>query len=266
MKRSFKWFVKNILTEAVFLCQFFNNVTAQTETTHKDSISIESVRAASGVDPIIIKSRILFTSYINDPKGPAGNIENNAGILVGIKNWYLGINGSVVSVMSGIPGEGFKTGAGDLMISIQNRFYLKGKNGLAIAGAVVFPTGKRGYGSQYLSFTPVFTWLYAFNRSLILVIQPQYSFHLMKDPLYPPLSLLSARAIFAKFTKTGYAFGLEAKPTINLQSDTFYCFLSPLVNKSLGAGFNVLLLYDIPVNKPAVTMGPTFELGINRNF
>jgi hypothetical protein len=38
---------KNILTWVVFLCLFFTNVSAQTDTTQKDTISIESVRAAS---------------------------------------------------------------------------------------------------------------------------------------------------------------------------------------------------------------------------
>jgi hypothetical protein len=257
---------RNICLSFLLLGVFFTEVNAQTETKGKDTLSMVSVRAASGVDPINIKSRILFTSHINNPKGPAVNIMNNAGVLVGIRNWYIGFYGSAATVLSGIPGEGFKSGCGDFMITLQDRFYMHGKHGLAITGALVFPTGKRGFGSQYFSFTPVFTWLYEFNRSLIMVIQPQYSFHLVKDPAYPPLRLLSARAIVAKFTKTGYAFCLQVKPVINLQSDSFYCYVSPFVNRALGAGFNVLFLYDIPVNKTAANLGPAFEIGINRYF
>jgi hypothetical protein len=92
-------------------------------------------------------------------KGPEINITNSAGLLVGIKNWYIGLYGSAVTVLSGIPGEEFKSACGDFMITLQDRFYMHAKHGLALTGALVFPTGKRGFGTQYLSFTPVFTWL-----------------------------------------------------------------------------------------------------------
>lgn len=50
---------------------------------------------------------------------------------------------------------------------------------MAITGAIGFPTGKQGFGSQYVSFTPVMTYLYLIKPSLILVIQSLYTFHLM---------------------------------------------------------------------------------------
>ncbi len=256
----------NLFFTIVLFCLFSAKATAQTESKQTDTTSIEHVRAQSGIDPITINSRVLFTSYINDPKGPSGIITNTAGITLGIRKWYLGMFGSTVSFMSGKPGEGFSSGTGDVLLSVQNRVYMHGRHGIAITGVIVYPIGKRGFGSQYLSFTPAFTYLYAIKPSLIMVLQSQYSFHLMKDPAYPPLSLLSARAILAKFKRTGTAYGLEAKPTINLQSNVFYFFLSPFLSKSLGAGFNLILLADIPLNKHAVDKGPTYEIGINRIF
>ena len=68
-----------------------------------------------------------------------------------------------------------------------------------------------GMGSQYFSATPgsYITYSYTINPSLFLAFQPQYTFQLLKDPLYPDLSVLTIRSFLAKFTKTGYFFVLE---------------------------------------------------------
>ena len=256
----------NHFIRVTILCLCFTQANAQTGNKEKDTTSMETHRAQSGIDPITIKSRVMFTSYLYDTKGPSGTINNTAGFMIGIKKWYLGMYGSAVSVMTGKPGEGFSTGAGDVLLTVQNRIYMHGRHGVAITGAIEYPTGKRGFGTQYLSFTPVLTYLYAFNPSLIIVVQPQYTFHLMKDPAYPPLSLLSARVILAKFRRTGTAYGIEAKPAINLQSNVFYAYVSPFLSKALGAGFNLVLLADLPLNKNAVDKGPTYEIGLNRFF
>jgi hypothetical protein len=101
---------------------------------------------------------------------------------------------------------------------------------------------------------------------LILALQPLYTFHLIKDPVYPDLSYLSIRALIARFTKKGSAYGLEIKPNMNLTAHTFEPFLSPFLSLNMGGGFNMLLLCDIPLNESAVKTGPTYQLGINRNF
>jgi hypothetical protein len=250
----------------LLFCFFSTNVTAQTDAKQEDTTSIEHIRAESGVDPIIIHSKIAFTSYINDPKGPSGRIINSLSLTLGIQRWTMGLKGSLVSVLSGIPGEGFHTGVGDFELSLQNKVYAHGKQAVAVTGVLAFPTGKIGYGSQYFSFTPVLTYLYALNPSIIFALQPQYSLHIMKDPVYPNLRLLTFRALAAKFTKTGIVFGLEMKPIINIEANIFYLYTSFFVGKSLGAGFNILFLCDIPVNKPAMGKGPTFQLGISRNI
>lgn len=252
----------------IALCGFFSTyVTAQTETKQESTTSIiEHVRAESGVDPITIRSKIVFTSFINDPKGPSGRITNSLNLTLGIKRWSMGLGGSFVSLMTGNPGEGFHSGVGDFVLSLQNKIYAHGKQAMAVAGVLTFPTGQSGYGSQYFSFTPVLTYLYAFKPSVIFVLQPQYSMHIMKDPLSPNLRLLTIRALAAQFTKTGFVFGLEMKPIINIEADIFYLYVSPFFGKSLGAGFNLLFLCDIPVNKPAIGKGLVFQLGINRNI
>jgi len=49
-------------------------------------------------------------------------------------------------------------------------------------------------------------------------------------------------------------------------ANTFVLQLSPFVSLSLGAGFNMLLLCDLPANAAAVKQGPSYTLGININF
>jgi hypothetical protein len=256
----------NLFIGIVLFCLFSTKVTAQTDTKQEDTTAIEHIRAESGLDPIIIHSKIAFTSFINDPKGPSGRIANSVSLSLSVKRWSIGLKGSLVSVMSGNPGEGFHSAAGDFELSLQNKVYAHGKHAIAVTGVLAFPTGKMGYGSQYFSFTPVLTYIYALKPSVIFALQPQYSFHVMKDQLYPGLSLLTVRALAAKFTKTGLVFGMEMKPIINIEANIFYLFTTLFVGKSLGAGFNILFLCDAPANKPAVEKGPTFQFGINRNI
>lgn len=250
----------------VLLCVFSTKAIAQTETKQEDTTSMENLRGESGVDPIIIHSKITLNTFICDPKGPSGSITNMANLTLAFRKWSFGLEGSYKTLMSGNPGEGFHSNGGDLKFTLTTKIYKKGKHSFAATGKLIFPTGEKGYGSQYFSFTPAITYIYSLKPSLILAVQPQYSFHIMKDPLYPNLSLLTIKALFAKFTRTGSAYGIEIKPTINLTSDEFKIFISPFVSKALGSGFNILLLCDIPANKYAVDEGPTFQIGINRNF
>jgi len=256
----------NLFIGMILFCFFCTKVSAQTDSKQKDTVSIEHLRGHSGLDPIIIHSKIVLNSYINDPKGPSGIITNTAGLALGIQRWSMGLDYSYVSKMVGAPGDGFQSAAGDIKFSLSNKIYGKGKHSIAITGGLTFPTGKMGYGSQYLLLTPILTYSYALKPSVILALQPQYSFHLMKDPLYPEVSLLTIRALFAKFTRNGYVFGLETKPTMNFAANNFVIFISPFVSRSLGAGFNIMFLCDIPANSLAIDRGPTFQFGINRNF
>ena len=249
------------------LCFLFTPVTAQTPaTTQKDTASMEHIRGQSGIDPIIIHSKMQYNLSVLDTKGPSARITFSPGVSFGVKGWGVGVKGSAVSDFSGLAGDGFQSGFGDIHLSLQKRILNAGIHSIAVAGDLALPTGKAGFGSQYFSVTPILTYTCALKPSLILAIQPQYTFQLMKDPLYPDLKVLTFRTLLAKFTKHGHSFGLELKPNLNLAAQKFDLFISPFLSLNITSGFNMLLLCDIPANQSATKTGPTFQLGINRNF
>jgi hypothetical protein len=259
-------FKHNFYFLIALICIFSSKTNAQTNYIQKDTNSFEHIRGESGIDPIIIHSKVSFTSIINNPDGPSGLITNTFSFTFAVKHWSIGLDESLVTIMSGNPGDGFHSSAGDLKLTLSNKIYSIGKHSFAVSGKLAFPTGKKEFGSQYFSLTPVFTYTYSPVKSLIIALQPQYSFSLMKDPLYPKLSLLTVKALFAKFTRTGYVLGIELKPTLNFTSDVFDFYISPFVSKSLGSGFNLMILCDMPVNTSANAKGPNIQIGINRNF
>ena len=252
----------------VMLCFFClsTELSAQTDTNRKDTLSYEQIRGQSGLDPVIIHSKYIFTSFINDLEGSSCLITNTAGILLAIKKWGLSLESSVVTVKSKSSGDGFSSGLGDIKFTLSNKIYAKGKHSIAVAGKLGFPTGKAGFGSQYLSLTPVLTYIYAPNPSIILALQPQYSFHLLKNSLYPDLSLLTVKLLFAKFHKSGFVYGVELKPGMNFTGSDFNLFISPFLSQSLGAGFNLLFLCDMPATGATIKKGATYQLSFNRNF
>jgi len=254
-----------ILVLLCLLC-LSTELAAQKDTTRKDTLSYEQIRGQSGLDPVIIHSKYIFTSYINDLEGSSCVITNTAGILLVVKKWGLSLESSVVSVKSKSTGEGFSSGIGDMKFTLSYKLHTKGKHSLAVAGKLGFPTGKAGFGSQYLSLTPAITYIFAPKPSIILAVQPQYSFHLFKNALYPDLSLLTVKLLFAKFNKSGFIYGVELKPIVNFTASYFNLFISPFLSHSLGGGFNILVLCDIPATGATIKKGATYQLGFNRNF
>jgi hypothetical protein len=242
-------------------------VISMTVSAQTDSINIEKLRTESGVDPTRVQSRIGYTILIYDQKERAGQINNRMGFTLGVNRWSFTAKYEVITKTTGIPGTGFSTGFGDLRFSILNAFYVKGNN--ALAGSVEFsmPTGKPGFGSQYFSATPAITYSYTINPSLFLAIQPQYTFQLMKDPLYPDQRVLTIRSFLAKFTKTGYFFVFEPRPVFDFSKNTVDLIISPIIGKSLGAGFNLIGLAEFPVtNNFGETRGILYQFGFNKNF
>jgi hypothetical protein len=129
------------------------------------------------------------------------------------------------------------------------------------------PTGKQGFGSQLFSATPALTYSYTINQSLFLAIQPQYTFAIAKDDLYPDLSILTNRIFIAKFTKTGLFYVFEPRTIIDFENKNFDLILSPIVGKSLGAGFNLVGLMEIPTKKSTIDdRGILYQIGFNKNF
>jgi hypothetical protein len=232
-----------------------------------DSLSIEKLRTESGVDPTRVNSRVGYSGLYFDKANNASSISNKFSLVVGVNRWSFSIKPEIMTTHSGVIGTGFQSSFSDVKFSILNAFYVKGKNSLA--GSVEFnlPTGKQGFGSQLFSATPALTYSYTINQSLFLAIQPQYTFVIAKDAVYPNLSILTNRIFIAKFTKTGMFYVFEPRTIIDFENNNFDLILSPILGKSLGAGFNLIGLMEIPTKKSTIDdRGILYQIGFNKNF
>jgi hypothetical protein len=249
---------------ALILLTTYSTLFAQLKS---DSVDLEKLRKESGIDPTRVQSRAGYSLLMFDQQGSAGQINNRLSLNLGVNTWNFAMKYDVISLTTGEPGTGFTSGMGDIRFSVLNAFYVAGKHALAASAEFSMPTGKPGFGSQYFSATPAITYSYTIKPSLIMAIQPQYTFQLMKDPLYPNLSVLTIRSFLAKFTKTGYFFVFEPRPIFDFGNNTVDFIISPIIGKSLGAGFNLIALAEIPVtNTYRDNKGMLYQLGFNKNF
>ncbi len=239
-----------------------NFVTAQS-----DTIYVDQLRTESGVDPTRVNSRVGYSTLYFDKANNASSVSNRLNVLLGVNSWSFSIKPEIISIHNGIEGTGFNTSLADLKFSILNAFYVKGKN--ALAGSIEFnlPFGKKDFGSQYFSATPAITYAYTINTSLFFAIQPQYSFAIAKDNLYPDLSVLTIRNFIAKFTKNGFFYVFEARTIFDFEYTNFDLILSPIIGKSLGAGYNLIGLMEIPTKQSTInSRGILYQIGFNKNF
>jgi len=235
--------------------------------TKEDSLKLEQIRRESGVDPTRVQSRMGYSLLIYDQEDAAGQINNRISLNVGVNRWNLSMKYEAITRTTGEPGSGFTSGMGDIKFSLLNAFFVKGKHALAGGAEFSIPTGKPGFGSQYFSVTPSFTYSNTIKPSLFLAVQPQYTFNLMKDPANPSLSVITVRSFLAKFTNNGYFFVFEPRPIFDLTNDTFDLILSPIIGKALGGGFNLILLAEFPTNETTIkTRGNLYQFGFNKNF
>ncbi|MEM0543919.1 hypothetical protein WFZ85_15015 [Flavobacterium sp. j3] len=259
-KLSFIQFLKKL-----FLLFFFLpclNTFAQT-----DSLAIEKLRTESGVDPTRVNSRVGFSTLYFDKANNASSISNKFSVVLGVNRWSFSIKPEIISFHNGIAGTGFETAFSDIKFSILNAFYVKGKNSLAGSVEFSLPFGKQGFGSQIFTATPAITYSYTINPSLFLAVQPQYAFAIAKDNLYPDLSVLTNRIFIAKFTKTGMFYVFEPRTIFDFENENFDLILSPIIGKSLGAGFNLIGLMEIPTKQSTLNnRGVLYQIGFNKNF
>lgn len=232
-----------------------------------DTISVDKLRTESGVDPTRVNSRIGYSVLYFDKADNASSVNNKLNLTLGVDKWSFAFKPQLIAINDGVPGTGFKTGFADLNFSILNAFYVKGKN--AIAGSVEFnlPFGKQDFGSQYFSATPAITYSYTINTSLFLAIQPQYTFAIAKDELYPDLSVLTIRSFIAKFTAAGVFYVFEPRTIFDFENNKFDLIISPIIGKALGAGFNLIGLMEIPTKQSTIdSRGVLYQVGFNKNF
>ncbi len=246
---------------------FFELLNSSFAIAQNDSVSVDKLRTESGVDPTRVNSRVGYSILYVDKSNNSSSIGNKINLTLGINRWSFAIKPEVVSLHNGVPGTGFRTELADLKFSILNAFYVKGKN--SIAGSVEFnlPFGKNEFGSQYFSATPAITYAYSLSTSLFFAVQPQYTFAIAKDQLYPDLNVLTIRTFIAKFTRTGLFFVFEPRAIYNFQSKQFDLILSPIIGKSMGAGFNLIGLFELPTDQSSInSRGILFQIGFNKNF
>lgn len=247
----------------ILIFLLYNNaVFAQT-----DSLAIEKIRTESGVDPTRVNSRAGYSILYFDKADNASSISNKFNLVLGVNRWSFSVKPEIMTLHNGISGTGFETSFSDVKFSILNAFYVNGKTSLA--GSVEFnlPTGKQGFGSQSFTATPAITFSYTINTSLFLAFQPQYSFAIAKDAIYPDLSVLTNRIFIAKFTNTGMFYVFEPRTIIDFENNTFDLILSPIIGKSLGAGYNLIALMEIPTKQSTINnRGILYQIGFNKNF
>lgn len=232
-----------------------------------DTISVDKLRTESGVDPTRVNSRIGYSVLYFDKADNATSISNKFNITLGVNRWSFSIKPEIISLHNGISGTGFETSFSDVKFSILNAFYVKGKNAVAVSVEFNLPFGKQDFGSQYFSATPAITYSYTINTSLFLAIQPQYTFAIAKDALYPDLSVLTIRSFIAKFTAAGVFYVFEPRTIFDFENNKFDLILSPIIGKSLGAGFNLIGLMEIPTKQSTIdSRGVLYQIGFNKNF
>ncbi len=259
----FPFLCKCMIVCLVVNSAFFSSfVHAQT-----DSAAIEKLRTESGVDPTRINSRVGASISMIDRSANVSAISNKLSLVLGVNRWSFALKQEIVSVHKGVPGTGFETAFSDFKFSLLNAFYVKGKTSLAGSVEFSLPFGKPGFGTQYFSATPAITYSYTINPSLFLAVQPQYTFAIAKDAAYPSLSVLTNRVFLAKFTKTGMFYVLEPRTIFDFGFDTFDFIIAPIIGKSLGGGFNLIGLMELPTKRSSIdTRGVLFQLGFNKNF
>ena len=89
----------------------------------------------------------------------------------------------------------------------------------------------------------------------------------MKDPLYPEISVLTIRPFIAKFTSSGMFYVFEPRPVFDLGNKQTDLIISPIIGRSLGAGFNLIFLMEYPTKLTTrENRGVLYQIGFNKNF
>lgn len=242
------------------------------QTTQETDQTLDRLRTESGIDPTRITSRFGYSYMFIDKEASNAQINNRIVATIGVNHWSFALKADVVTTNQA-PGGGWSAGFGDLRFNFLNAFYVKGRS--ALAGSVEFgiPTASRSVGpyagmGSYFYATPSLTYSLTINPSLMFAVQPQYTFAITKAAdNYPDLNILTLRIFLAYFSSSGYFFVIEPRPVYDFTSSNFDLIISPIIGKSLGGGFNLAFLAEIPTNKSNLhTKGATYQLGISKSF
>jgi len=232
-----------------------------------DSINVDKVRTQSGVDPTRVVSRLVYSVWYYNKSDDRSQINNRLNFTLGVNRWSFSLKPELVTTKTATPEGTFLTKGGDLRFSLLNAFYIKGKHALAAGAEFTLPTATVGYGGQYFSINPSLTYSYTISQSLLFAIQPQYLFDVEKISNAPDLSVLTIRPFLAKFLNSGWFLVFEPRVSNDFTNDNFDFTLAPIIGKSLGGGFNMTSVIEIPTKKETIdNRGILIQLGITKNF
>lgn len=235
--------------------------------------TVDEVRTQSGVDPTRVTSKLGFSTWIYDREANNMQINNRVSLTSGIGKWSFNVRLDLVS-LNNVPGHnGYVSGLGNLKTTILNAFYDDGKNALAASIGLSFPTASQvidaGAGlNSHFSITPSITYTRTINPSLMLAIQPQYAFSLSKgEEYYADMSVFTLRIFLAKFWDSGLFFVFEPRPIYDFYNKQFDLILSPIVGRTLGGGYTLSFLAEIPTKESTIHhTGVLYLLGISKTF
>lgn len=232
-----------------------------------DTTNLSQLRTESGVDPTRVVTKLVYSVWYFDRSENRTQINNRVNFTVGVNRWSFALKPEWVTRNDRNPGQAFETKVGDLRFSVLNAFYIKGKHALAGAAEFTLPTGAQGFGAQYFSVNPSLTYSYTVDPSLFIAVQPQYAFHLNKAAVNPDLRVLTLRTFVAKFFPSGWFLVFEPRLIQDFGNDAFDLIFSPIAGKSLGGGFNLTGVVEIPTRSATIdNRGLLFQVGITKNF
>lgn len=239
----------------------------------REHLPLDEVRTQSGIDPTRLLSKVGFSTWYFDKEAYNTQINNRLSTTFVVNDWAFNLRIDLVSLNTVQGRNGFVTGAGNLKMNILNAFYSDDRHAMAASVDLAFPTASRAIEdatglNAYFYLTPAFSYSYTINPGLMVAVQPQYSFAVAKArPSYPAMSLLTVRTFIAKFYDSGLFVVFEPRPMYDFTNERFDLILSPIVGKTLGGGFTLTLLAEIPVRKEMLhNTGALFLLGIKRTF
>ena len=234
--------------------------------------SVDEVRTQSGVDPTRVTSRLGYSFRFFDRPADAAQINNRISATFVVKDCSVNLKADLISLIT-LPGRsGFVTGFGGMAFSALNAFFVNDRHALAASLDLAFPFASQNIATATgadgsLTLTPAVTYSYTINRSLMLAIQPQYAFSLATGRGYACTSVLTLRIFLAKFYDSGFYFVFEPRPIYDFQARQFDLVLSPIVGTTLGGGYAVSVLAEVPVRGQMLrSRGAMYLFALTRTF
>ncbi len=234
--------------------------------------SVDEVRTQSGVDPTRVTSRLGYSFRFFDRPSDAAQINNRISATFGVNDWSFNLKADLISLNT-VPGRtGFVSGFGGVAFSALNAFFVNERHALAASLELAFPFASPAIGNisganGSLNLTPALTYSYTINPSLMVACQPQYTFSAATGPGYIGTSQLTVRIFLAKFCDSGFYFVIEPRPIYDFKAKRFDMIVSPIVGTTLGGGYAVALLAEIPVQEAMFrSRGAMYLFALTRTF